>query len=826
MSAIRFTHQKLLALLVGSIAACACVVWLVSTDARRQIEHLATANTDSTQWSLAQSEVELLALLVAISDATEKPDDPNALGRVRSRFDIFYSRLRTLTTGRVFETLRQNNSAGERLARVATVLDEAIPLIDAPDAELRRSLPTLGADIAALRPAVRSASLDGVRLFSDDSDRQREQLSSTLRDLALLVGLMAVAITVVVVALGIMATRARRQAAHIATTHARLRTVIATCPDAIVVADPDGRIIDFNEAAERIYGYSADEALDADMLSLIVPETARDETIEFLGSIPSTVTELGPATQATAMRKSGEIFPIEATVARAPSDTGQVMVAFVRDITRQVEEAEELIQARDRAVAGERSKDEMLTVMSHEMRTPLNGLLGTLELLSTTTLDNAQRRYVDVMAQSGELLLGHVNSVLDIARADAGALQLEQIPFDPHRLVCDLLDSLRAQAQRRGNQLFARATGPDDRPVLGDPARLTQILVNLIGNAIKFTENGRIDVIVDRRTAGRVEFQVRDTGIGIAPEDHERIFEEFVTLDASFQRKVEGTGLGLGIVRRLTQLMQGSIRIESDRDRGACFVLTLPLASPPRTNDLPELPSTSDVALQPHRKVLVVEDNEVNRMVVRGMLQARNCQVIEAADGQEGVALARNQSFDLIFMDISMPQMDGVAASRLIRAEGPNRDIPIIALTAHVRAEDEARFQAAGMTTVLAKPLSFRTLDQLLASLAADGPDMVRREAARSYLAENVGQAQAEKVLTRIIQELDEGLTVLNDILPDPQRRTDAARLAHKMAGAVALIGLTDLRDELAGLEEALTTESETPSELTARLERISALAL
>ncbi|MCQ0970505.1 ATP-binding protein [Paracoccus sp. TK19116] len=825
MSVIRLTQQKVLVFLVLSIAACAFVVWQISADARRQIEHLATANTDSTQWSLAQTEVELLALLVAISDASDTPSDPEALAEVRSRFDVFYSRLRTLTTGRVFESLRQNEAAGAALAQISAVLDDAIPAIDAADPELRQALPSLGARIAALRPAVRSASLDGVRLFSDDSDRQREQLSSTMRDLALLVGLMAVAITVVVTALVVMANRARRQAAHIATTHARLQTVIATCPDAIVVADPNGRIVDFNEAAERIYGYSAAEAVNADMLSLIVPEAARIETLEFLSDMPSVATAFGAATQASAMRKSGEIFPIEATVARAPSDTGPVMVAFVRDITRQVEEADELIRARDQALAGERSKDEMLTVMSHEMRTPLNGLLGTLDLLAMTPLGEEQRRYVDVMTRSGELLLAHVNSVLDIARADAGALRLEEVPFGPSKLVRDLLDSLRAKALRRGNELSVRTDGSDGMPVLGDPARLTQILINLVGNAIKFTQNGRIDVIIDRRTAGQVEFRVRDTGIGIAPEDQERVFEDFVTLDASFNRNVEGTGLGLGIVRRLTRLMKGNIRIESERGQGACFVLTLPFANQPEMSDLPHEATSISAAAQTDRKVLVIEDNEVNRMVVRGMLEARSCHVVEAVDGQEGVLLARDQRFDVIFMDISMPLLDGVAASRLIRSEGPNKDVPIVALTAHVREEDEARFHAAGMNAVLAKPLSFRALDLLLDSLADDPPSPVRQDEARRYLAANIGEAQADKVLPRIRQEFHESLQSLKDIAPEPQRRVEAARLAHKMAGAVALIGLAALRDELVRLEEELTGEGDIRTEIAARLDRIDNLA-
>ncbi|WP_304614079.1 hybrid sensor histidine kinase/response regulator [Paracoccus sp. (in: a-proteobacteria)] len=825
MSAIRTRLQVAVAVLTVSIAVCGFVVWVVSADARRQIDQLATANSDSIQWSLAQSEVELLALLVAVGDARAQPGDTAMLAEVRTRFDILYSRMRTLTTGRVFQTLRQDDPARRRLDQTEAALDAIVPLIDGSDDRLRDALPTLQARVAALRPVVRSASLEGVRLFSGQSDRQREQVSAAMHDLALLVGMMVVAVTLVVAALAVMADRARRQAARIATTHARLRTVIATSHDAIVVADTDGRILDFNESAQRIYGYGAEEALGADMLTLIVPEAARAEVRGFLADISTPATDPGRPVRATAMRKSGEIFPIEVTVARAPSERGPVMIAFVRDVTRQVQEADELIRARDRAVAGERAKDEMLTVMSHEMRTPLNGLLGTLDLLSATPLNPQQRRYAEVMAQSGALLLGHVNSVLDIARADAGAMRLEQVAFDPHRLVLDLLEALQARARQRGNTLSAQMIGDAACPVLGDPARLTQILMNLIGNAIKFTEGGRITVTIDRRQRGVVEFRVHDTGIGIAPEDHARIFQEFVTLDPSFRRMVEGTGLGLGIVRRLTRLMDGDIRVESAIGQGACFILTVPLADQPLPPPVTTPARPAPPMPGPRRRVLVVEDNEVNRMVVREMLHARNCDIVEAVDGQQGVDAALAQRFDLIFMDISMPRMDGITAATRIRAQGPNVATPIIALTAHARPADQDRFQAAGMSATLTKPLSFQALDPLLDRVATMRGASPARDAARRHLAGNIGAEHADRMLDRILSEFHDGLARLDDLTADPATLSDAAHLAHRMAGSVALLGLSELRDALSDLESGLTAGTLARPGILNRLAAIGAMS-
>ncbi|MGZ3217120.1 ATP-binding protein [Paracoccus sp. T5] len=827
------------------VAACAGTVWMISADARRQIEKLASANLESVQWALAQSEVELLTMLDILGDIqqTPPPDQAAKLQQFRLRFDVFYSRNRTLNIGKVFEHVRLNGGVETALAEINDFLAYAVPLVDGSDAQLIAALPDLSARARALRPAVREISLEGVRTNSLHSDQQRGQVASALEDLALLVAALFLSLVAVVLALAFMARNARDQAKSIAVTHDRLRAVIATSIDAIVVADAHGRIIDFNEVAVRIYGYSLEEALGADMVSLIVPEPLRDEVrtqVEAMldGTGWVDLSENPRPAEAMAMRKSGEVFPIEVSVARAESETGPVMVCFVRDISRRVANEAELIRARDRALAGEQAKADMLAVMSHEMRTPLNGLMGTLDLLMTTDLDDRQRRYAQVMAQSGQLLLRHVNNVLDISRADAGVIELVWRPFDPRQLVSQILDGLQAQAQQRGNVLSLAMIGDNRRPLLGDTVRLTQILMNLVGNAIKFTEGGHILVEIDRSVgAGHVEFRVTDTGIGIATEDQQRIFDEFVTLDPSFQREVEGTGLGLGIVRRLAGLMGGWVTVDSQPGEGSCFTVRLPLPEQAPEPQAPAAPEAPAPAAPAQLEVLVVEDNQINRMVVGEMLASRNCRVVEACDGQEGVIEAGRQRFDLILMDISMPRMDGVTAARAIRREGPNTDTPIIALTAHALPADQANFAQAGMEATLTKPLSFKALDDILRRFAnkADaaapppakprtGPD--RREAARAHLAESIGPERAAQVVDRILAELDDGLARLRDMIQDPALNEDVARLAHRMAGSVALIGFDDIRDSLNRLEtRARGAQSPDRAGLAAHLAELEAMA-
>ena len=319
---------------------------------------------------------------------------------------------------------------------------------------------------------------------------------------------------------------------------------------------------------------------------------------------------------------------------------------------------------------------------------------GTLDLLSDTDLDERQQKYVGVMDASGKMLLEHVNNVLDISRVDAGMAERVEEPFDVCELAQSTVEGLQTTAELRGNTLKIAQPGPRAGMRVGDRKRIQQILFNLLGNAIKFTENGAVTLEIDCENGGEtVEFRVIDTGIGIAEADLARVFEDFVTLDASYQREVEGTGLGLGIVRRLTDLLQGEIGVESEEGAGSVFWVRLPLPH------VAARPFTRTVSLAPQEvagralRVLVVEDNEINRMVAREMLERNGCVVTEAVDGQDGVRAAEADAFDLILMDISMPKLDGTAAARMVKSgHGPNAGTPIIALTAHALPADVARF--------------------------------------------------------------------------------------------------------------------------------------
>lgn len=459
------------------------------------------------------------------------------------------------------------------------------------------------------------------------------------------------------------------------------------------------------------------------------------------------------------------------------------------------------------------------------MRTPLNGLIGSMELLRLATTSDDQRELLSVMEASGDILLGHVNSVLDVSRAAAGMIQIDQTRFDLDRLLEETVANQSSLAAAGGNRLFlSRPSGPLGQ-VTGDAGRLRQILLNLIGNAVKFTNNGEITVEVDRLSGldGTVEIRVSDTGIGIAEADQARIFEDFVTLDASYGRSVGGTGLGLGIARRLAHAMGGEIGMESIWGEGSLFWVRVPL---PPTAAVPQ-PATgiasgvlqanptvvsADAAIfGPPLSVLLVEDNAINRFLLRRFLESGGHRVTEAVDGVEAVAAATAVQFDVILMDISMPRMDGIAATQAIRrSNGASCKSRILALTAHALPQELARFHAAGIESTLTKPIARTTLLSALSGAVPPPPETdapfaaaVIDDVALGDLIRQIGPATAHHLITRLIDEAD---VILSEVTAlDPQ--TDTAAIierCHRLAGSTGPFGTVGLRQSLLLAETAL----------------------
>lgn len=399
---------------------------------------------------------------------------------------------------------------------------------------------------------------------------------------------------------------------------------------------------------------------------------------------------------------------------------------LVADLTamvyRNVTVQHALVQAKERAEAASLAKGQFLANMSHEVRTPLNGIMGMAALLVETPLSGEQREFAQVIRTSASALLDIVNDVLDVSKVEAGMMVIERAPFDL-RAVCDDVLSLCAQAAaERGIALHLDFDRECPTEVLGDVGRVRQILLNLVTNALRFTPKGWVRVVVrerDRRDrASLIDVAVVDTGVGIAPDKIEYVFEKFTQADTSTTRRFGGTGLGLAISRGLTQLMGGSLTVVSASGQGSTFTARLPFGRPEGSDSVVPVPVAPVEEWRPlsrSLRVLVVEDNPTNQGVAVQLLKKLGAAAEVAVDGGEAINHLRARIYDVVFMDCHMPVMDGLEATRAIRAlSGASAAVPIIAMTASATEDDRVACIAAGMNGYLAKPVDLGALHRAL----------------------------------------------------------------------------------------------------------------
>ncbi|PSU34678.1 PAS domain-containing hybrid sensor histidine kinase/response regulator [Photobacterium lutimaris] len=383
-----------------------------------------------------------------------------------------------------------------------------------------------------------------------------------------------------------------------------------------------------------------------------------------------------------------------------------------KDITSRKQQIEEIKQAKRQAEDANKAKSEFLAMMSHEIRTPLNAVLGLLDMLGDSGLGQKQQGWINQMDQSAQLLLTIINDILDLSRIESTSFEL----FNSKLCLSDCIDlvitQLQDQAKKKGITLSSSINGEVPEQIIGDKNRISQVLFNLVGNAIKFTDEGSVSVDVTR-THNKVFLKISDTGIGISPDAQKQLFKPFKQADGSITRKFGGTGLGLAISLHLIKKMQGEIQLESQLGVGSCFTVILPLDILEAEDSEAETPII-DVEHLPKLKILVAEDSPTNQLVAKLMLEKRGHKVVIANNGQEVLDIDDNgmNEVDIILMDISMPVLDGISATQSLRDRGA--DIPIIALTANVMKSDQEAYFAAGMNDFIAKPIIANELDKIL----------------------------------------------------------------------------------------------------------------
>jgi PAS domain S-box-containing protein len=527
-------------------------------------------------------------------------------------------------------------------------------------------------------------------------------------------------------------TERRNAMQAIADARTLLQNVLDAATEAAIIAtDVVGLITVFNSGAERMLQYKSTEMIGRKLTMQTGRAIDGFETLTYAAQQGEFSVR-----ECTYVRKDGSTLTVSLSVTAIRSADGNISgyLSVATDVTERREARETLQAAKEAAERANRAKSEFLATMSHEIRTPMNGVLGFANLLRDTKLDDEQRDFVRTIEDSGQNLLAIINDILDFSKIEAGAMTLEDIPFDLSGALEEVVGLMAGRAEEKHLDLGLSIMPNVPRRIVGDPGRIKQILVNLIGNAIKFTISGYVHVEVTALSKDdnyELQISVRDTGIGISQAAQAVLFQKFTQADASTTRRYGGTGLGLAICRQLVDLMAGKIGIISTPGAGSTFWFAIPVEVAAAT-DFNAAPKEIAAAPPAHSaigaptafsmmRVLVVEDNSVNQKVAVRLLERLGCRVDVAGNGAEAVQMATRLPYGLVFMDCHMPEMDGFEATLEIRRHENERGLramPIVALTASVLQEDRDRCQSAGMDDIIGKPVQPAELAQLLRRFA------------------------------------------------------------------------------------------------------------
>lgn len=522
----------------------------------------------------------------------------------------------------------------------------------------------------------------------------------------------------------------------------RIKRIIDTANDAFISMDASGQIVEWNPQAQAMFGWSRDEVLKLSVSETIIPESFREKHQEGLNKFLATreAVLLNRRLELTALRRDGSEFPVEITITPQRLGENFVFNAFLHDITQRKLDEQTLHEARESAEAANKSKSEFLANMSHEIRTPMNGIIGMGELLAGTRLEPVQRDYLNMVRQSADSLLRLLNDILDFSKIEAGKLELETIPFSLRDCIGNTGHTLASRASDKGIELACRIAPEIPDILIGDPGRLRQILVNLAGNAIKFTEDGEVVVEVNpvstlsvqKTTSGiqhngeciELRIDVRDTGIGIPVEKQKSIFDAFGQADASTTRRYGGTGLGLAISTQLVEMMNGSIDVDSKVGVGTTFSFTVRF----HVSAEQKLRPPSELAELRGMSVLIVDDNATNRRILCEILESWKMRPTAVESGDAGLeyvqqARANGEAIPLVLLDCMMPSMDGFEFAKRLRETVPEDECTVIMISSGIQAGDTERCQQLRIARCMPKPVMHsELLNTILSGIHSEQP--------------------------------------------------------------------------------------------------------
>ncbi|UIJ46633.1 PAS domain S-box protein [Sphingomonas cannabina] len=622
--------------------------------------------------------------------------------------------------------------------------------------------------------------------------------------------------------IGVVADITDRKHAEIelAAREEQLKLFAENVTDAVVRMTLDGHCIFATPSVRDVLGVTPEQLVGRNMLTRFHPDDREMVLNAYLalalGEIEATTViyrshRSGGADDWVWLEANSKLVRDSAT--NAPTE----VIASIRDVTRRKQLEMQRDEARQRAEAAAEAKSHFLANMSHEIRTPMNGVIGFTELLLESELDDEQRRHAQLIAESGRTMMRLLNDILDLSKIDAGRMTIVNEPFDVHHALKSALRLMSVAAERKGLALTLDLADDFPKHIVGDSLRLRQILANLIGNAIKFTEEGGVTLSarVDGDEERRGIIEVTDTGVGIAPERQAAIFDEFVQESETTTRRFGGTGLGLAISRKLAELMGGTLSLRSIPGEGTTMILTLPLVE--ASEPVPSTPRSAPTpAIKPSpatRRVLLAEDHDINQILATALLERLGCRVDVAANGAEAIArvdeaAARGEPYDIVLMDVQMPELDGLEATRRLRAKGYDAaTLPIVALTANAYEDDIAACFAAGMQGHVAKPIQLRELQSALDRLVESGTE----ESAPPPPQPN--DPAIERLRARYADFRTKAAAAFSAVAASegpiaPAERNELRTLAHKLAGTAAMFGDADLGEAVRRIEDAVAGEA------------------
>lgn len=718
--------------LIASASVLLTALILLAREVDRKFNDLRTAGADNTYWTVSQLEVDVHRLTVAALLARDSPTSRN-LAEVRTRFDVLYSRDQIISRGVIGAEMHRFEVATGYQRSTVGFLQKYTPVIDADDATLVAALNSFIPALEGVATDTRAFALDVMHFFNAEADRKRARLQN-LRMQTSALGYFVIFLMASMLLINWLQMRQLRRtqhelveakglaeasAAEAETAKAQLADAVEALPDGFVIFDKAERLVLANSRYRSFFPRIRDQMTPGTTFFDITQAAALSgEVADALGREAAWAQErLAQFRQADAIyelrKHDGRVLRYYEKPTRGGGRVGLRM------------DVSELHEARERAEAASRAKSAFLANMSHEIRTPMNGVLGMAELLSTTDLSAEQQEIVQIIRESGDALLTIINEILDLARIEAGKMELNPEPFVPAELAGRIKALHQLSARNKGIALDF-STAPEAFTCrTGDEKRIAQILHNLVGNAVKFTKAGSVELRIDKTETNLLSLTVSDTGIGMSDEQVKRVFGEFEQADNSISRQFGGSGLGLAIVKKLVDLMDGQIHISSRLGQGTAVTVLLPapLAQvPEHARRTALLPSASDTATARLRglRVLVAEDNRTNRLILDKMLKSLHVDATFAEDGQKACDMWQPGRFDALIFDISMPVKDGLEALSEIRnrVSGASGRMPAaIAATANVMADQVDTYITKGFQTVIGKP--FRQADLVRALVLA-----------------------------------------------------------------------------------------------------------